>query len=68
MAQKHYQYPNARRKIIDSAEIKIVRWMRGFARKDRVENESVRKELRVEKVSEKRREKRLRWFGRVGRS
>ena len=41
-------------------------WMREISRKDRVETETVRKELGVEMVSEKMREKRLRWFGHFG--
>ena len=36
--------------------------------KDRMENETVWKELRVEKVSEKMKEKQLGWFGHVRKS
>ena len=49
----------------DTAEMRMLWWTRGITRKDRVENETVRKELGVEKVSEKMGEKRLRWFGHV---
>ena len=55
-------------KKANTAEMRMLRWMRGITRKDRVENVTVRKELGVEKVSEKMRENRLRWFGHVWRS
>jgi len=42
--------------------------MRGITRKDTVENDTLTKELEVEKVSEKMREKRLKWYAHVWRS
>ena len=52
----------------DTAEMRMLRWITRVARKDRMENETVRKELEIEEMSEKMRENRLRWFGHVWRS
>ena len=62
------QITKCQEKKANTDEMRMLRWMRGMTRKDRVENETVRKELGIEKVSEKMREKRLRWFGHVWRS
>ena len=56
------------KKKADTAEMRMLWWLRGITRKHRVENETVRKELGVENVSDKMRVKKLRWFGHVLRS
>ncbi|KAM3199099.1 hypothetical protein P3L10_034251 [Capsicum annuum] len=49
------------------AEIRMLRWMCGLTRGDRVRNETVREKVGVTPVECKMREARLRWFGHVKR-
>ena len=49
------------------AEMRILRWMCGKTRKDRVRNEDIRKMVGVAPIQDKLRENRLRWFGHVQR-
>ena len=44
-------------KKADTAKMRMLRWMRGTTRKDRVEKETVRKELVVQKMIERRERK-----------
>ncbi|XP_047984026.1 uncharacterized protein LOC125224642 [Leguminivora glycinivorella] len=47
--------------------MKMLRWMCGVTRLDRIRNEYVRGSLGVRDIADKMQESRLRWYGHVGR-
>jgi len=47
------------------AEMRMIRWMRGFTRIDRIRNWVIRDLAKVAPIEDKMRETRLRWFGHV---
>ena len=49
------------------AEMRMVRWMYGFTRMDRVRNCEIRDLAKVAPIEEKMKESRLRWFDHVKR-
>ncbi|PHU23744.1 hypothetical protein BC332_08851 [Capsicum chinense] len=49
------------------AEMRMLRWMCGFTRADRVRNDIIQEKVGVVSVEEKMQEVRLRWFGHVMR-
>jgi len=49
------------------AEMRMLRWMCGHTRKDRLRNEAIREKVHVAPIEDKMRENRLRWFGHVRR-
>ncbi|KAD6119585.1 hypothetical protein E3N88_10856 [Mikania micrantha] len=57
---------NQARKL-ETAEMRMLRWMCGHTRLDRIRNEVFRERLQVANISNKVREGRLRWFGHVRR-
>ena len=49
------------------AEMRMIRWMCGFTRFDRITNGVIRSLAEVAPIEEKMRESRLRWFGHIKR-
>ncbi|KAL6549287.1 hypothetical protein OROGR_008431 [Orobanche gracilis] len=49
------------------AEMRMLRWMYGHTKKDRLRNEVIREKVRVAYIEDKMMENRLRWFGHVMR-
>ncbi|KAL6532678.1 hypothetical protein OROHE_014100 [Orobanche hederae] len=49
------------------AEMRMLRWMCGHTKKDRLRNEVIREKVRVVSIEDKMMENRLRWFGHVRR-
>ncbi|PKA49222.1 ataxia telangiectasia mutated family protein [Apostasia shenzhenica] len=52
---------------INIAEMRMLRWMCGYTRSDRMRNEYIRKKVDVAPIEDKLRESRLRWFGHLNR-
>ncbi|KAJ0851966.1 hypothetical protein HanRHA438_Chr14g0632811 [Helianthus annuus] len=52
---------------MEVAEMRMLRWMCGHTRLDRIKNEVFRERLGVASISDKIKEGRLRWFGHVKR-
>jgi len=48
-------------------EMRMIQWMCGYARLDRIKNVMIRERVRVARLELKLRETRLRWFGHVKR-
>ncbi|KAL6588053.1 hypothetical protein OROMI_001031 [Orobanche minor] len=49
------------------AEMRMLRWMCGHTKKDRLRNEVIREKVKVASIEDKMMENRLRWFGHVRR-
>ncbi|XP_070004261.1 uncharacterized protein [Nicotiana sylvestris] len=49
------------------AEMRMLRWICGYTRRNRIKNEAIRDRVRVASVEDKMQESRLRWFGQVRR-
>ncbi|KAL6508141.1 hypothetical protein OROHE_021683 [Orobanche hederae] len=49
------------------AEMRMLRWMCGHTKKDRLRNEVIREKVRVASIEDKMMENRLRWFGHARR-
>ena len=47
------------------ADMRMLRWMRGKTRKDKIRNEQFREHLGASSIGDKIRKTHLRWFGRV---
>ena len=50
---------------IGVAEMRMLRWMSGHTRKDKIRNDCIREKVGVAPIEEKMTETRLRWFGHV---
>ena len=48
---------------MDVAEMRMLRWMSGVTREDRIRNEYIRGSNKVVEISKKVQEGRLRWYG-----
>ena len=54
-------------KKLDVAEMRMLRWMCGVTRRDRIRNEIIRGTTKVREISDKIQESRLRWYGHIMR-
>ena len=54
-------------KKLDVAEMRMLRWMCGVTRRDKIRNEVIRGTSKVREISDKIQESRLRWYGHVMR-
>jgi hypothetical protein len=62
-------WPTKRRHVqqLSVAEMRMLRWICGHTRRDRVRNEDIRDRVGVAPIEEKLVQHRLRWFGHVQR-
>lgn len=52
---------------LNVAKMKMLRWMCGVTKMDKIRNEIIRGTTKVEEISKKTQERRLQWFARVKR-
>ncbi|KAF3684184.1 hypothetical protein FXO37_01474 [Capsicum annuum] len=64
---EYWPVKNSHFQKLKVAKMRMLRWMCGHTRKDRVRNAIIREKVGVNSVEDKMREVRLRWFGHVMR-
>ena len=57
----------AQEKKLDVAEMRMLRWMSGVTKLNRIRNERIRGTTKVGEISKKVQESRLKWYGHVFR-
>ena len=57
----------AHEKKLDVAEMRMLRWMSGVTKMDRIRNERIRGTTKVGEIAKKVQESRLKWYGHVSR-
>ena len=55
----------AQEKKLDVTEMRMIRWMSGVTKLDRIRNERIRGTTKVGEISKKVQESRLKWYGHV---
>ena len=55
----------AQEKKLDVAEMRMLRWMSGVSKLDRIRNERIRGTTKVGEISKKVQQSRLKWYGHV---
>ena len=55
----------AQEKKLDVSEMRMLRWMNGVTKLGRIRNERIRGTTKVEEISKKVQESRLKWYGHV---
>ncbi|XP_070042497.1 uncharacterized protein [Nicotiana tomentosiformis] len=64
---EYWPVKNSHAQKMKVAEMRMLRWMCGCTRRDRIKNEATRNRVGVASVENKMQESRLRWFGHVKR-
>nr|XP_009765599.1 PREDICTED: uncharacterized protein LOC104217141 [Nicotiana sylvestris] len=62
-----WQIKNSHVQKMKVAEMRMLRWISGYTRRDKIRNEAIRDKVGVASVEDKMQESRLRWFGHVKR-
>ena len=62
---KTWTVKKAQEKKLDVAEMRMLRWMSGVTKLDRIRNERIRVTTKVGEISKKVQESRLKWYGHV---
>ena len=57
----------AQERRMEVAEMRMLRWMCGVTKRDRIKNDYIRGTVKVKEISKKLQERRLQWFGHVMR-
>ena len=57
----------AQEKKLDVAEMRMLRWMCGVTKLDKIRNERIRGTTKVGEITKKVQERRLKWYGHVMR-
>ena len=63
----YWAIKNTQARKLEVADMRMIRWMCGHTRLDKIKNEAIRRRLEVASISDKIREGRLRWYGHIRR-
>ena len=62
-----WESKKAQEKKLEVAKMRMVRWICGFSKLDKIRNERIRGTTKLGEITKKVRERRLKWYGHVTR-